>query len=82
MTRLPLAFALLAAAGCAREPAPEPAPAPDALEVVRLVESLEAKAAVPAEVDSKLDKADRIVAAVDRSDPGRLSGAAERLLAR
>ncbi|HEX8620811.1 MAG TPA: hypothetical protein VF718_02490 [Allosphingosinicella sp.] len=72
-----LAFTLLAGAfgvaACAAEPEPEPDPA--------LVERIAlANAAAPEA--PKLEKADRIVAAVDRSEPDRLAGAAERLLAR
>lgn len=64
-------FALLAA--CAAEPEPQPDPA--------LVERVAlANAAAPAA--PKLGKADRIVKAIDRSEPDRLAGAAEALLER
>lgn len=69
-----LAFACVALAAlhaCARAPEPEPDPA--------LVERLAETAAPEA---PKLDKADRILTAVDRRDPDRLAPAAERLLAR
>jgi hypothetical protein len=71
-----LGFPLLAAAGlaaCSAEREPEPDPA--------LVERIAlANAAEPQ--PPKLGKADRIVAAVDRSDPDRLAAPAEALLAR
>jgi hypothetical protein len=76
---LPALPFLLALWACADAPQPPPA---DPAKVKQLVASLEAEAAVPTEVDEKLKKADRIVAAVDRADPNRLNGAAERLLAR
>ena len=64
-------FALLAA--CAAEPEPQPDPA--------LVERI-ALANTAAPDAPKLDKADRLVAAVDRSDPDRLAAPAKALLAR
>lgn len=66
-------LSLAALAACAAEPGPEPDPA--------LVERIAlANAAAP---DSpKLDKAGRIVKAIDRSDPDRLAAPAEALLAR
>ena len=70
------AFACLAAAGlaaCSAQPQPEPDPA--------LVERI-ALADAAAPEAPKLDKADRIVAAVDRSEPDRLAAPAEALLAR
>jgi hypothetical protein len=69
-----LAFAALPLlAACAAEPAPEPDPA--------LVERI--ALANGAEPDSpKLEKADRIVKAIDRSDPDRLAAPAEALLQR
>jgi hypothetical protein len=65
------AFAALAACGRAPEPQPDPA----------LVERL-ALANSAAPETPKLDKADRIVAAVDRSEPDRFAGVAQRLLER
>ena len=65
-------FAALAA--CAAEP--EPAE-PDPVLVERLALANAAESAAP-----KLEKADRIVKAIDRADPDRLAGPAERLLAR
>jgi hypothetical protein len=64
-------IALLGA--CARSPEPQPDPA--------LVERLAEANSVAPEAP-KLEKADRIVTAVDRSEPDRLAGAAEALLAR
>ena len=74
MKRLGFAGATVAAlAACAADPEPEPEPA--------LVERIAlANAAAP---DSpKLEKADRIVKAIDRSDPDRLAAPAEALLER
>lgn len=71
-----LVFACLATAGlaaCAAEREPEPDPA--LVERIALANAAEPQA-------PKLEKADRIVAAVDRSEPDRLAGAAETLLAR
>ncbi|HYD37809.1 MAG TPA: hypothetical protein VEA60_09360 [Allosphingosinicella sp.] len=69
-----LAFALLAPlAACAAEPAPEPEPDPALVE--RLAEAASPDA--PA-----LPEAERLAAALDRSDPDRLANAAEGLLAR
>lgn len=71
-----LAFACAAAAGlaaCSGQRQPEPDPA--------LVERIAlANAAAPAAPE--LGKADRIVAAVDRSEPDRLAGPAAALLSR
>lgn len=74
MKRFGFAFVTCAAlAACAAEPAPEPDPA--------LVERIALANAV--EPDSpKLEKADRIVKAIDRSDPDRLAAPAEALLQR
>ena len=71
----------LALSACSKAEA-EPQPDPRAVE--QLVASLEAEAPAPpvAEAQEKLAKVDRIATAVDRTDPDRLSGAAERLLAR
>lgn len=75
VTALPL---LLSACGRA-----EAEPQPDPRHVEQVVRSLEAEAPAPAtKVREKLAKADRIVGAVERTDPERLAGAAERLLAR
>ncbi len=64
-------LALLAA--CAAEPEPQPDPA--------LVERIAAANTIAPGAPS-LDKADRLVAAVDRSDPDRLAAPAAALLAR
>lgn len=72
-----LVLACLAAAGlaaCSAE-APEPQPDPALVERIALANTADPDA-------PKLEKADRIVAAVDRSEPDRLAGAAERLLER
>jgi hypothetical protein len=62
-----------ALAACAAEPEPQPDPA--------LVERLAlANAAAPEA--PKLDKAEGIVKAIDRSDPDRLAAPAQALLAR
>jgi hypothetical protein len=72
MKRLGFACVTLAAlAACASEPEPQPDPAL----VARVAEAAAPEA-------PKLEKADRIVAAVDRSDPDRLAAPAEALLAR
>jgi len=70
MKRLGFACVTLALLGaCAAEPEPQPDPA--------LVERV-AEAAAP---DApKLDKAERLAAAVDRADPDRLAEPAEALL--
>lgn len=74
MKRFAFAAAALAAlAACSEAPEPQPDPA--------LVERL--ALANTADPDApKLEMADRIVSAVDRSEPDRLAGAAERLLER
>ena len=71
----------LALSACGRAEA-DPKPDPRAVET--LVDSLEAEAPPPPveKAQEKLAKVDRIAVAVDRSDPDRLAGAAERLLAR
>lgn len=66
---------LLPLAACAAEP--EAGPQPDPALVERLAVANEAAPDAP-----KLEKADRIVAAVDRSDPDRLAAPAEALLER
>jgi hypothetical protein len=71
MKRFGFACATLALAACAQAPEPQPDPA-----TVRRV------AEVAAPQPPKLQKVDRLVAMVDRSNPDRLAGAAERLLAR
>jgi hypothetical protein len=74
MKRFALAAAACAAlAACAAEPEPQPDPA--LIERVALANSAAADA-------PKLEKADRLVAAVDRADPDRLAAPAEALLAR
>lgn len=74
MKRFGFACATFAAlAACSAEPAPEPDPA--------LVERI-ALANTASPETAKLAKADRIVKAIDRSDPDRLAAPAEALLAR
>jgi hypothetical protein len=64
----------LTLAACASEP-DEPQPDPALVERIALANTAAPDA-------PKLDKADRLVAAVDRSDPDRLAAPAEALLAR
>lgn len=74
MKRFGFACASLSAlAACGSAPEPEPDPA--------LVERI-ASANNAAPEAPKLDKADRIVKAIDRSDPDRLAAPAQTLLAR
>jgi hypothetical protein len=74
MKRLGFACVTFASLGaCARAPEPQPDPA--------LVERL-ALANSAAPDTPRLDKADRLVAAADRTEPHRLAGAAQRLLER
>ena len=70
------AFPLLALAACADEP--EAVPRPDPALIERIVE---ANSAAP-ETPGKLEKADKLVAAVAHVEPDRVAGAAEKLLAR
>jgi hypothetical protein len=72
------AFACAASAtlaACAAAPEPEPQPDPALVERVAL-------AGTAAPDAPELATADRVVAAVDRSDPDRLAAPAEALLAR
>lgn len=74
-----LAFALapgLALAACAAEPEAMPQPDPALVERIALANSAEP------ETPGKLEKADRLVAAVAHVEPDRVAGAAEKLLAR
>ena len=74
-----LAFALapiFALAACADEPEDLPRPDPDLVERIAVANTAEA------ETPEKLEKADRLVAAVARVEPDRVAGAAETLLAR
>lgn len=74
-----LAFAcvpILALAACAERPEPGPRPDPALIERIALANSAEP------ETPEKLEKADRLVAAVARVEPDRVAGAAEKLLAR
>jgi hypothetical protein len=76
-----LAFTIAAASALAACGRAEADPQPDPRQVELLVASLDVEPTPPPEVQEKLAKADRIVTAVDRSEPDRLAGAAERLLA-
>jgi hypothetical protein len=77
MKKLALACApLLALAACADEP--EVVPRPDPALIERIAE---ANSAEP-ETLGKLEKADKLVAAVAHVEPDRVAGAAEKLLAR
>lgn len=67
-------LALLAA--CAEEP--DPVPTPDPALIERIVDSNAAQTETP----EKLEKADKLVAAVAHVEPDRVAGAAEKLLAR
>ncbi|HEY0113544.1 MAG TPA: hypothetical protein VGB59_10395 [Allosphingosinicella sp.] len=73
-----LALAASGLSACASEAEPQPDPA----DLKILLASLETEAAPPGEVQEKLAKADSVVAAIDRTEPDRLAGAAERLLAK
>jgi hypothetical protein len=74
MKRFGFAGVMIAALGaCASEPEPQP----DAALIERVALANTAAAEAP-----KLEKAGRIVAAVDRADPDRLAAPAEALLAR
>lgn len=70
---------LLPLAACAEASA---APEPDPAEVERLVASLERQSALPEKTQQKIRKAEPLVTTLQRSDPDRLTGMAERLLAR
>jgi hypothetical protein len=77
MKKLAFACAPLALlAACAEEP--EPVPTPDPALIDRIVEAN----ALQPEPPEKLEKADRLVAAVAHVEPDRMAGAAEKLLAR
>jgi hypothetical protein len=67
---------ILALAACADEP--EVLPQPDPALVERLAIANTAEPATP----EKLEKADKLVAAVAHVEPDRVAGAAEKLLAR
>jgi hypothetical protein len=74
-----LAFALapfLALAACAEEPEALPQPDPALIERIALANTAETESA------EKLEKADKLVAAVAHVEPDRMAGAAEKLLAR
>jgi hypothetical protein len=76
MKRFGFACVTIAALAACGE-APEPAPSADPALVERLAVANDAAAEAP-----KLEKADRLVAAAARTEPDRLAGAAESLLAR
>jgi hypothetical protein len=66
---------IAALAACSEAPAPVPEPDPVLVERIAL-----ANAAEPG--SPRLEKADRIVKAIDRAEPDRLAAPAEALLAR
>ncbi len=77
MKKLAFACAPLALlAACAEEP--EALPQPDPALIERIVEANSAESKAP----EKLEKADKLVAAVARVEPDRVEGVAEKLLAR
>ncbi|HEX2764018.1 MAG TPA: hypothetical protein VHM92_09305 [Allosphingosinicella sp.] len=78
LKNLYFAAVTLVLAACGHAEA-EPQPAPEVIErLAQPAESADPKAAA----QEKLEKAGRIAGVVDRTDPDRLAGAAERLLAR
>ena len=81
MKRLAFAAVTIAAVSVAAR-SPEPEPQPEPAQIEQLLASLGTPAAPPPKVQEKLAKADSLVTAMDRSEPSRLAGAAERLLAR
>ncbi|HYG48096.1 MAG TPA: hypothetical protein VD846_09160 [Allosphingosinicella sp.] len=70
------ALPILALAACAEEPDPLPRPDPALIERIAIANSVEP------ETPEKLEKADKLVAAVAHVEPDRVAGAAEKLLAR
>ena len=76
MKNLAFCAPLLALAACADEPADLPRPDPALIERLAV-----ANTAMP-EPPEKLEKADKLVASVAHVEPDRLTGAAEKLLAR
>ena len=77
MKSLALALApFLALAACADEPEALPQPDPALIERIAVANSAETEAA------GKVEKADKLVAAVAHVEPDRVAGAAEKLLAR
>ena len=77
MINLALALApVLALAACADEPEILPQPDPALIERIAVASSAETEAA------AKVEKADKLVAAVAHVEPDRVAGAAEKLLAR
>ena len=72
----------LALSACGQaEAEPQPDPRHVALLVAKL-DAADAAAATPAKVQEKLGKAEGVVTTLDRSEPDRLAGAAELLLAK
>jgi hypothetical protein len=81
MKKLAFAFAPILAplallSACADEPEAVPNPDP------ALIEQIVAANAAQPEAPGKLEKADKLVAAVAHVEPDRVAGAAEKLLAR
>jgi hypothetical protein len=78
-----LAFAalpILALAACAGEPEPEPRPDPAVIE--QIVDANASAPAAPGKLETKLEKADKLVGSVSNVEPHKVAGAAEKLLAR
>ena len=67
---------LLALAACAEEPEVLPQPDPALIERIAVANTASTEAA------GKVEKADKLVAAVAHVEPDRVAGAAEKLLAR
>ncbi|HYW14991.1 MAG TPA: hypothetical protein VE891_02410 [Allosphingosinicella sp.] len=77
MKKLAFALAPLAAlTACAEEPESLPTPDP------ALIERIAVANTVRTEAVEKVEKADKLVAAVAHVEPDRMAGAAEKLLAR
>jgi hypothetical protein len=69
---------LLALAACAEQPEVLPEPDPALIERIALANTAETETRSA----EKLEKADKLVAAVAHVEPDRVAGAAEKLLAR
>ena len=72
----PVLVPLAALSACADEPEALPPPDPALIERIAVANSAES------ETPEKLEKADKLVAAVAPVEPDRVAGAAEKLLAR
>jgi starvation-inducible outer membrane lipoprotein len=77
MKKLAFAFApLVALSACADEPEAVPQPDPALIEQIAVANTAETQAS------EKVEKADKLVAAVAHVEPDRVEGVAEKLLAR